>query len=430
MHVDAARILTLALLISGGAESASSGPLDDARVWIKAAVERVCPLPTLSGFDVQIELPGTWVLNERHDGGGDRRQRVLLDLMTPRDGVLTLERRAVDGRLQQFRASYGVGVGAGGSRRMMMLAIAGADCEVRAARAIRDMGGGTRFLDELDETFANVRWSETLQAKWPVGGDPGGARVGLIDTGLAYDLDIFRNNLARNNDGTPLGYDYWDLDGLPYDGDTSRGPFFPIRHGTAVASVLVREAPDTALIPLRYPQPDMARMTDVIAYAAAAGARVVAMPLGSNDPGDWTAFLEALRKHDLLAIVSAGNDGRNIDREPVFPAASPDENIITVTSADPFGRLANGSNWGPQSVDIMLPAESVSVIDFRGASRSASGSSYAVPRLAALAARILQRSPDLSVAELKAEIFSRAVDPVFERSQVVAVGWIADPLAD
>ena len=61
-----------------------------------------------------------------------------------------------------------------------------------------------------------------------------------MDSGLAYDLPLFRDRLARDGEGKPLGYDYWDLDPWPYDGDTSRGPFLPIRHGTAVASVLVR----------------------------------------------------------------------------------------------------------------------------------------------------------------------------------------------
>jgi subtilisin family serine protease len=67
------------------------------------------------------------------------------------------------------------------------------------------------------------------------------------------------------------------------------------------------------------------------------------------------------------------------------------------------------------------------VVDFRGASGTASGSSYAVPRLAALAARLLQENPALSAKELKAAIFSRAVPSPYEDA-VVAVGWIPDPL--
>jgi hypothetical protein len=74
----------------------------------------------------------------------------------------------------------------------------------------------------------------------------------------------------------------------------------------------------------------------------------------------------------------------------------------------------------------MLPAENIPVVDFRGASGTASGSSYAVPRLAALAARLLGEARELATAELKARIFARANPSPYE-DKLVAVGWIADP---
>jgi len=220
------------------------------------------------------------------------------------------------------------------------------------------------------------------------------------------------------------------MDAYPYDGETSRGPFLPLRHGTAVASVLAAEAPEAALIPYRYPRPDMTRMRDLVERAARAGVRILALPLGSRRSADWQAFGRALQDHDMLAIVSAGNDGRDIDIDPVYPAALDLAQIVTVTSADAFGRLAEGSNWGALSVDLMVPADGVPVVDFRGASGRASGSSYAVPRVAALAARLLARRPNLSAAELKAELFARAVPSPFARGGVVAVGWIPAPSED
>jgi hypothetical protein len=173
----------------------------------------------------------------------------------------------------------------------------------------------------------------------------------------------------------------------------------------------------------------MARMGALVERAAAAGARILAMPLGSRNPEDWESFAAALRAHpEILAIVSAGNDGRDIDAEPLWPAALDLDNMLVVTSADAFGRLAPGSNWGGRSVDVMLPAENVPVVDFRGADGTASGSSYAVPRLAALAARILDERPDLATPVLKAAILERAVESPYE-TRPLAAGWIPDPLA-
>ena len=260
---------------------------------------------------------------------------------------------------------------------------------------------------------------------------PGADRLTVERRQFRGRLRQFRVSYAvRDGEGKPLGYDYWDLDPWPYDGDVSRGPFLPIRHGTAVASILAREAPDAALVPFRYPRPDMSRMGELVARAVQTGVRILAMPLGSRKPEDWRAFERAFRGRDILAIVSAGNDGRDIDREPVYPAALELENIVTVTSADAFGRLASGSNWGAETVDVMLPAENLEIVDFRGASGKASGSSYAVPRLAALAARILARHPGLGAAELKARILARATPSPFERKDVVSAGWISDPLSD
>lgn len=419
-------LLVLAWAFAVPADSNAGGG-EQAR-WLRLAVQRLCPSPGLSGLDAQNALPGSWLLEETRRPERGEPRRIVVRLLLPGADELAVERRLFRGRLRQFRASYAAREGA--HARPSMQAIADGGCVIRSGRAIREEGAAWRFLDQLDGDLATLKWTETLQAPWPRGRDRGGIRVALVDSGLAYDLEPFRDRLARDRAGMPLGYDYWDLDPWPYDGDVSRGPFLPIRHGTAVASVLAREAPGAALIPFRYPRPDMTRMGALVARAADAGVRILAMPLGSRRAEDWHAFEAALGRRDMLAVVSAGNDGRDIDRDPVYPAVSELENVLTVTSADGFGRLARGSNWGAKSVDVMLPAENVAIVDFRGAAGTASGASYAVPRLAALAARILAREPGLSAAQLKSRILARATPSPYEREGVVAAGWIPDPLSD
>ena len=418
---------SLAIAVAMPAISAADANRTEAG-WLRLAVERLCPQPGLSGLDAQDALPGSWFLEETSRPDNANPRQVTVRLLLPGADELTVERRQFGATLRQFRVSYAAHDGA--AAQPSLQAIADGGCRVRSGRAIRAGYDGWRYLDQLAGDLETVKWTETLQAPWPEGTDPGGVRVALVDSGLAYDLPPFRDRLARDGEGAPLGYDYWDMDPWPYDGDASRGPFLPIRHGTAVASVLAREAPGAALIPFRYPRPDMSRMGALVRRAAGAGARILAMPLGSRDREDWRAFESALARHDILAVVSAGNDGRDIDIDPVYPAALALENILVATSADGFGRLAPGSNWGRESVDVMLPAENVGIVDFRGASGTASGSSYAVPRLAALAARLLAREPGLGAAELKARILARAAPSPYERRRVVAAGWIPDPLSD
>ena len=414
-----------ALLLVLATASSRAGDPAEPEDWVRLAVAQLCLPQPVFGLVAERALPGAWLLGEDFREAGGEVVRIEQRFALPGGDELRIVRTQPGGRLRRFTAEiYEV---AGGTTRPMIQGTADAGCELRSGRRIVRRDSATTVLEQLDGDLETVRWTETLGAPWPEGSDPGGPRVAIVDSGLAYDLPLYRNRLARGPDGQPFGYDFWDLDAFPYDGDVSRGPFLPIRHGSAVASILAREAPTAALIPFRYPRPDMGRMKAVVERAAAAGARILAMPLGSRNPEDWTSFADAMRAHpELLAIVSAGNNGRDVDANPLWPGAFALDNIIVVTSADGFGRLAPGSNWGAESVDIMLPAENVPVVDFRGASGSASGSSYAVPRLAALAARLLAAAPELTTAELKTQIFARAVRSPYE-DDVVAVGWIPDP---
>ena len=253
-------------------------------------------------------------------------------------------------------------------------------------------------------------------------------RVALVDSGVNYTLPAINSRLGRDASGRLLGYDFWDMDPLPFDTQAARSPFHITRHGTRTASLLLHEAPFVELIAYRYPRPDMARMQALIEHAAALDISIVGLPLGGNKSEEWDAFEAAARTHpQILFIASAGNNGRNIDQQPVYPASLQLENLLVVTSADDFARPAEGVNWGRESVDYLLPAENRSVLDFNGRTIIASGSSYAVPRMVAMAARLQQNNPNWRAPELKAELARRYADGTQVR--FVGGGYIADPLA-
>ncbi len=200
-------------------------------------------------------------------------------------------------------------------------------------------------------------------------------RVGLVDSGVNYLLPEINRRLARDADGELVGYDFWDMDTQPFDAHPVDSGFFVQRHGTRTASLLLREAPGIELVPYRYPRPEMSRMRALVEHAAASGVGILGMPLGGNRAEEWNAFAESARRHpEMLFIASAGNDGRDIDRQPVYPAALDLDNMLVVTSADGLLRPAPRTNWGRVAVDYLLPAERVEVIDFDGRRRPASGS--------------------------------------------------------
>lgn len=250
--------------------------------------------------------------------------------------------------------------------------------------------------------------------------------VALIDSGVNYLLPEIRAGLARNASGNMLGYDFWDLDDRPFDVQTPGSPFFIQRHGTRTASILLREAPATRLVSYRYPRPDLSRMKALIAHADSLGVRIIGMPLGSGKKEDWAVFAQTAAAHPhILFIVSAGNNGVDIDRTPVYPASMAIENMLVVTSSDDFQRPAERTNWGAGSVHYMTPAESVQALDFTGIDRAVSGSSYAVSRVAALASNLLSERTTMTTEELRDSIERRALAP--GKGRYVRNGYIPDP---
>lgn len=331
------------------------------------------------------------------------------------------------GRMLRLTLDYYVRDGARHLQAVLTTTV-GMTCRIGGGRGIRYDGEGRPVaLDHYRANFVGVVRSEPLNPPVPPGRDPGGVTVALFDAGLNYTLPKFARRLARGPDGKSLGYDYWDMDARPFDSNPAASPFAPQRHGTEIASIVLREGPKKVrLLPYRYPRPDMKRMADMVKAADKNGAIIVSMPMGSNRKDEWWAFLSAANAHPhMLFIISAGNNGRDIDQSPVYPAAFGMENALVVTSSEKSGWRARGSNWGKTRVDIMAPAENVPVTRFDGSAGRGSGSSHAVARVAALAARLLKRNPDWRAPELKAAILERATPAI--QPSVSRYGWIPDP---
>lgn len=396
------------------------------RDWLRDGLAAACPAGLDDPEGIAAALDGAEIVDVQDRGNASGHNRRRVTLQDSGKGELTIAATRRGAVLQSLSLE------AFKETRPVMMLRSGGDCAVIMARAIAydDLGLAVELV-HLDADLSPTETREPLNPPVPVGADPGGVTVAQIDSGVNYLLPAIAARLARDEDGEILGYDYWELDRRPFDGNPARSAFFPIRHGTTTASVLLREAPDVRLIPYRYPRPEMARMATLVEEAAAAGAGIVAMALGSRDRAEWTAFQRAAEAHpEVLFVVSAGNDGANIDEAPLYPAILTLENLLVVTSSDAFGRLAPGSNWGPRSVDLMVPAEAIEVIDHRGALGKASGSSYAVPRVAALAARLKASNPSWTAPNLKQAILARAVPPRSRGSSPVRYGWIPNPADD
>ncbi len=262
----------------------------------------------------------------------------------------------------------------------------------------------------------------------PPGTDPGGVAVALIDSGVNYTLAHVRNRLARDHQGALIGYDFADNDATPFDIVPGRNGPIDLHHGTSVASILLREAPKARLVPYRFHPRDYGSFARIVNHIARSPARIAIMALGGYKKRDWMSFQQAALAHpEILFVISAGNDGRDIDKKPVYPAGFGIANAIVVASSDDFGRLPLDSNWGVRTVDISTPGEQLETRDHKGAIKKASGSSYAVPRVAALAVRLKAAHPDWDTQALKNAIVELAAPSPGERQPRTRHGWIANP---
>ncbi len=340
------------------------------------------------------------------------------------------------GALRRVRGEYRAPVSANRGVRPRLMIVADGQCRVQMARRlVYDSQGEAEFIEQLTPALDGVETREPLNPPVPAleaqadgGGESPAIGVAMVDAGVNYLLPLIANRLARDAGGEILGFDYWDLDRRPFDSNPVRSPFFPQRHGTQTASLLLLEAPGARLIPYRYPRPDMTRMVELIDDAAAKGVVILNLSLGGNRAEEWQPFRKAAAAHpEMLFVISAGNNGRDIDSQPVYPASMDLANTLVVTSADASGRPAQGSNWGRQSVDLLVPAEEMLVTDFYGLPRVVSGSSYAAVRVSALAACLLQANPTWRAAELKSAIVALAQTPEESRPAYSAHGFLPDP---
>lgn len=417
-----------ALLITGGAVIAAHAA-GDAAARLRQAVDAACGDPSISLAQMADGIPGSTGVSDSPliargaEIGWER------ELTLPDGAEISVERFAPGGRLRRLVAEYRA-VDPDGGTRPRLAAIADASCTIHAGRRLLYEPDFPRpvAIEHLGGDLSAATGREPLNPPVPPGTDPGGVAVALVDAGVNYLLDGISRRLARDSSGEILGHDYWDLDGRPFDANPARSPFFPQRHGTKTAGLLLREAPGVRLVPYRYPRPDMGRMTDLIRAADDAGITIVNISMGSNDRADWDAFAAAAGKRPhMLFVLSAGNNGRDIDAQPVYPAALRLDNAITVTSSENDGEPAYGSNWGSRSVDLLVPAERLLVTGFDGNETTASGSSYAAVRVSALAARLLAEHPDWHAAELKDAIFSRVLPASIDEQGDVARGFMPRP---
>lgn len=236
-----------------------------------------------------------------------------------------------------------------------------------------------------------------------------GVVVAVLDSGVAADHPALAGRVLPGSDHV--------------DGSTD-GTVDPVGHGTAVASLIVGHdgtsaiglAPDATILPVRVldEQNRYKSATTVAAgvrWAVEQGADVINLSLGGH--GYSAALREALdyaMAHDVVVVACTGNRPGNGPVTVWYPAREPGvvavSGLVWMPGTEP--RLWEGSVTGPETV-LSAPAV-VSGAHPDGSYRLAQGTSFASALVAATAALIRSRWPELSAGDVVNRLVSTARD--------------------
>ena len=203
-------------------------------------------------------------------------------------------------------------------------------------------------------TFGATAQGPMKKPPLPPGRDPGGVAIALITTGIDYTAPHVARGVARDGEGELIGFDLVDNDNRPFGnaGDTR------------LAITLLDQQIGARLIPVRADTSDPISMARAAAFIAHTPARIAVLPASSMHKEDWEPFRKAVEHlPQILFIAAAGDDGRDLDKEPTYPAAFGLANVLVVTAAglqegqSPTIGMLPRANWGANTVDAVALAD-------------------------------------------------------------------------
>lgn len=248
----------------------------------------------------------------------------------------------------------------------------------------------------VNDPMVNQLWGLTkvqAQQAWDVTtGDPN-VVVAVVDTGVDYNHPDLKGQVIK-------GPDFGNNDSDPMDdqghGSHVAGTIAALaNNGVGVAGL----AYNTKVLAIKVLGSDGSGDTNSIVKgilkANELGAKVINLSLGG--PQTSSAMKDAVDQvtaKGSLCVVAAGNDGTST---PDYPAAYP--SAFAVGASDQSDKRASFSNYGSY-VDIAAPGVDI-LSSTEKSYKKHSGTSMASPHVAAAAALLLAKNPNLSVQELR-----------------------------
>lgn len=270
--------------------------------------------------------------------------------------------------------------------------------------------------------------------------------VAIIDTGVDIHHPELAGHIWKNPKELPNGldddgngytddYNGWDFYNndatvvhsvIGEDGSYMADPNDSDNHGTLCAGIIAASSNNEAgiagvasnanvqILPLKIHggikgSGSVSNAIKAVKYATAVGADICNMSWGTTT---YSETLEhVMRESDMLFIAAAGNNGRNNNSTPMYPACYALDNLISVAYIDPRGNLAFDSNYGVSTVDIAAPGADIYSTIVGGSYAYANGTSMAAPHISGIAALLYAMGDNVYPANVK-EIIVNNLKPL------------------
>ncbi len=284
-------------------------------------------------------------------------------------------------------------------------------------------------------------WGQQMvsaQGAWSEGANGSGVIVAVVDSGMDYthpqlvnqvfinpgETGTDKNGHDKSNNGIDddaNGYidDFHGYNFAPDDNpatpQASNNPMDTNDHGTHVSGIIAAQhsagpiqgmAEQAKVLPLRFINASgggsVGSAIQAIQYAVAAKAKVINASWGGSDCS--TALqqeIAGLEAKGVLFVAAAGNDGKNLDSAPSYPAAFGFSGQLTVLATTELDAQAEFSNYSFTLAQIGAPGVGIiSTVPNKG-TKSLDGTSMATPFVAGAAALLFGLNPAATVAQVK-----------------------------
>ena len=261
--------------------------------------------------------------------------------------------------------------------------------------------------------------------------DGNGVLVAILDTGVQTDHPDLAGSLwtnpgetlnGKDDDGNGFVDDVYGANMFTGDGNISDDE----GHGTHVAGIIAARsgngiggsgvAPAARIMVVKVLDSNRSGNSTVLArgirYAVDEGARILNVSInGDSTTTDLTDALHYATQKGATIVASAGNNSRNLDISPSYPASSAEPSVLSVTATGEDGGLLGFANRGLNSVDLAAPGDAILSTARGSAYEDRSGTSMSAPFVTGSLALLQAARPDLPQASLRAALLASAPKP-------------------